>query len=123
VSSFQFSFHWGTNIASYVTVEQFGLLGMTTNIFGVFSTGTVTVAWEEPNGGVTNLADGSTIFGVRFQFVGTAGSNCPVTIDSTPTAFLAGDENLMSVPVANVNSLLSIDHTLIVTNLTAKIVE
>src|SRR6185503_12662561 len=40
ISSFQFSFHWNTNVASFVGVEQFGLAGMTNTDFGVFPNGT-----------------------------------------------------------------------------------
>src|SRR5436190_11069460 len=114
ISSFQFSFHWNTNVASFVDVEQFGVQGMASTDFGVFATGTVTVAWFEPNASSTNLADGATVFGVRLKLVGPAAATCPVTIDGVPTALLAGDENLSSVPVTNVNSILSIDRTLIV---------
>ncbi len=123
ISSFQFSFHWNTNVASFVAVEQFGLQGMAPTDFGVFPTGTVTVAWFEPNAGSTNLANGAVVFGVRLQLIGQAAASCPVTIDGMPTALLAGDENLAAVPVTNVNSILSIDRTLIVNCSTNKTVE
>ena len=68
VGSFSFSFHWNTNVARFAAVEQFALAGMTTNNFGIFADGTITVAWDDPNSFVTNQLDGSMIFGVRLQF-------------------------------------------------------
>ena len=123
ISSFQFSLHWNTNVAGFMAVEQFGLPGMTASDFGVFSNGTMTATWLEPNGGTTNLPDGAMVFGIRFRLVGTASSNSPVTIDNTPTPILAGDENLMAVPVSVVSGTVSIDRTLIVTCATNKTVE
>ena len=123
ISSFQFSFHWDTNVASFVDVEQFGLQGMAITDFGVFPTGTVTVAWFEPNASTTNLADGATVFGIRLMLTGRPATTGLVTIDSVPTALLAGDENLSAVPVTNVNSVLSIDRTLIVVGSPDKTVE
>jgi VCBS repeat-containing protein len=123
ISSFQFSFHWDTNVASFVGVEQFGLAGMTNSDFGVFPNGTVTVAWVEPSASAANLPDGSTVFGVKLQLAGRPAIACPVTIDSVPTALLAGDENLTAVPVTSVNSILSIDRTLIVAGSPDKTVE
>ena len=123
ISSFQFSLHWNTNVVGFMAVEQFGLPGMTASDFGVFSNGTMTATWLEPNGGTTNLPDGAMIFGLRFRLVGTASSNSPVTIDNTPTPILAGDENLMAVPVSVVSGSVSIDRTLIVTCATNKTVE
>lgn len=122
VGSFQFSFHWNTNIASFMSVEQFGLAGMTTNDFGAFANGTLTVAWFEPSGGVTNVADGSRIFGVRFRLVGPPASTTPVTIDSVPTPLFAASDST-EIPATNVNSILSVDRTLIVTCQNDKVVE
>jgi VCBS repeat-containing protein len=123
ISSFQFSLHWDTNVASFVGIEQFDLIGLAGTDFGVFPTGTVTVAWVEPNASTTNLADGSTVFGVKFQLAGRPAATGAVTVDSVPTALLAGDENLTAVPVTNVNSILSIDRTLIVVGSPDKTVE
>ena len=125
ISSFQFSLHWSPAVATFVGVEQFGLPGLTASNFGMtlLSTGTLTSAWDDPDGATKSLVDGSLVFGVRFQFVGPAAATCPVTIDGFPTAVVAGDENLNSVPVSIVDSVLSIDRTLLVTCASAKVVE
>ena len=124
ISSFQFSFHWNTNVAAVMGVEQFGLPGMAGPDFGVFTNGgTITATWIEPNAGTTNLPDGAMVFGVRFRLVGPAAASSPVTVDGTPTMVLAGDENFAAVPVSVVNGTLTIDRTLIVTCATNKTVE
>jgi len=130
VSSFSFSFHWNTNMARFMNVEQFALPGQTTNDFGlltndygIFPEGTLTALWFEPNGGSTNVPDGTQIFGLRFQFVGPAAAVSPVRIDGTPTEVFAADGNLETVPVATVNNILSIDRTLLVTCPSDKVVE
>ncbi len=122
VGSFSFSFHWATNVARFVAVEQFSLPGMTTNDFGIFPDGTITVAWFEPSSGVTNQPDGAMVFGVRLQLVGPASATCPVIIDSNPTALFAATD-LVELPVTNANNILSIDRTLIVTCQPDKVVE
>ena len=129
VSSFSFSFHWNTNVARFMGVEQFVLPGQTTNDFGlltndfgIFPEGTLTTLWVEPSGGGTNVSDGTQIFGIRFRLVGPAAATSPVRIDGNPTDFFAANE-FEPVPVTTVSSILSIDRTLIVTCQSDKIVE
>ena len=106
-------------------MSGFGLPGLTASNFGttLAATGTLTVAWEEPNGSTTNLPPNATVFGVRLQFVGPAAATAPIYIDGLPTAIVAGDENLTSLPVTTVSSILSIDRTLIVSCSANKTVE
>jgi hypothetical protein len=129
ISSFSFSFHWNTNVARFLGVEQFALPGQTTNDFGlltndygIFPEGTLTALWFEPNGSATNVADGTQIFGIRFQFVGPAAATCPVRIDGNPTEVFAA-RDLEQVPVTTFDNILSIDRTLIVTCQPDKVVE
>ena len=133
ISSFSFSFHWNTNVARFMGVEQFALPGQTvtdfgllTNDYGIFPEGTLTALWFEPNGVSTNVPDGTQIFGIRFQFVGPAAATCPVRIDGVPTDVFAanGREPVPEpVPVATLNNILSIDRTLLVTCQPGKVVE
>ncbi len=110
ISQFQFSLHWNTNVATFVSVEQFSLPGMTNNNFGLLmkTTGTLTTVWFEPNGGATNLSNGAMIFGVRFRLVGSVAASSPVTIDGTPTAFEAANGNSTIVPVSAVNGTVTV---------------
>jgi hypothetical protein len=127
VSSFQFSMHWNTNVASFVGLEQFGLNGMTggSDSFGttLTSTGTLTVLWIDPDGAATTIPDNTMIFAVRFRLVGPAAASTGVTLDDKPTAIVAGDENGAAQPVATINGILNIDRTLIVTCSPNKTVE
>lgn len=127
ISSFQFSFHWNTNIASFLAVEQFGLngLGASNDSFGttLTSTGTLTVLWIDPNGATTTVPDGTMLFGVRLHLVGPAAATSSVSINDKPTAIVAGDENGAALPVTINSGTLNIDRTLIVTCATNKTVE
>ncbi len=105
LSAFQFSFHWNPAVAGFVGVEQFGLPGLGGGNYGttLTSSGTLTVSWDDPDGASKSLADGSVVFAVRFLIAGPTGTNCSLTIDGTPTAIEAANENLETVPVT-VNS-------------------
>ncbi len=124
ISAFQFSFHWNTNIASFVGVEQMGITGLTSNDFGIFaSTGTLTVVWFDQDGTNKTLADDTMVFGVRLRLIGPAAATSAVTIDSVPTAVVAGDANGAALPVTITNGSLNIDHSLIVMCASNKTVE
>ena len=76
ISSFSFSFHWNTNVARFMNVEQFALPGQTTNDFalltsdfGIFPEGTLAALWVEPSGVSTNVPNGTQIFGIRFSLL------------------------------------------------------
>ncbi len=66
ISSFQFSFT-GTQTWRPSLESNSSTCRTVGTDFGVFPTGTVTVAWVEPNASSTNLADGSTVFSVNFN--------------------------------------------------------
>ncbi|HMJ90325.1 MAG TPA: tandem-95 repeat protein, partial [Candidatus Acidoferrum sp.] len=116
VSSFQFSLHWNTNVGTYIGVESFGLPGLSaTESFGTpfTSTGTLTVAWFEPQGGAQTLVDDSVLFGLRLRLVGPPTASGVVAIDGSPTAIDAGNEQLEHLPVTVTSGVLSVDHTLL----------
>lgn len=110
VSLIQFSLNWDPAQAGFVGVEQFGLPGMGNANFGTVqaASGTLTVSWDDPNGLSTTVTNGASLFGVRLQILGAAGSTMPITVTGNPTAIEAADENLSPMPVGVVGGMLSV---------------
>ncbi len=110
INGFQFSLHWNSNVATFIGVEQFGLQGMGFGNFNtnIARTGTLTLAWDDPSGGATNLTSGAMIFGVRFRISGPVASSSQVTIDGTPAAFEAMNGNFIVVPVSAVSGTITV---------------
>lgn len=96
IASFQFSLHWDVTVMGLVAVEQFGLPGLASGSFGtVFTnTGTLTISWDDPDATSKTLADGSTLFALRFVLTGAEGATSAVTVDGTPTEIEALNEAL-----------------------------
>ncbi|MFM1769789.1 MAG: tRNA(Glu)-specific nuclease WapA precursor [Verrucomicrobiota bacterium] len=111
VSLFQFSVHWNPAVAGYVGVEQFGLPGMGSANFGTAqaAAGTLTVSWDDPNGLSSTVANGTAIFHVRLQLLGTPGTSMPLTLDGTPTPIEAADATFSTIPVSVVGGLVTIN--------------
>ena len=110
ISSFQFSLHWNSAVATYVGVEQFGVPGLAAGNFGtaLTSSGTLTVSWEDPAGLCKSVTNGTTLFAVRVLLVGSPGACGPVTIDGTPTAIEAANCDLVPTPVETIAGQLCV---------------
>jgi hypothetical protein len=110
ISSFQFSLHWNPAIASFVNAEAFGLPGLGAANFGasLTNTGTLTVSWDDPDGLSKSLADGSTVFGIRFRAIGAPGTVTALPIDGNPTPIEAVNGQLALVSVETVPGQLSV---------------
>ena len=111
ISSFQFSLHWDPTVATFLGVEQFGLVGMN---FGTTATneGTLVVSWDEPTGRSASLADGATLFASRLLLAGMPGANSDVWIDSAPTMLEAANGNLQVVPLNASPGHITIDNSI-----------
>ena len=85
ILTFQFSFHWNTNHASFIAVEQLGLAGLALGNFGTTHTneGNLNVSWDDLNSVGQSLSDGTTLFAVRLLLVGPNGSASDVVIDGS----------------------------------------
>ena len=94
ILTFQFSFHWNPAVATFMSVEAFGLPGMGAGNFGTTMTnlGTLTVSWDDPDGVGKMAADGTVLFGVRLQLLGAAGASTGLTIDGIPTPIEAAND-------------------------------
>ena len=111
----QFSMHWNTNVAVLAGVEQFGLSGLGIGNFGTNQAinGVIIVSWDDEStdqAGVS-LANGSVLFALRFNLVGSLGSSTPITIDGIPAPIELLDSQLRQVTLIPTPGLLTVANT------------
>jgi len=98
-------------VASFANVEAFGLPGMTQAVnFNVANAGTGVISFTWDDGsllGVT-LANGATLFQIRFNLTGTAGQQTAVTFISSPTPPLFSDIDFNEFAPTTNNGLIQI---------------
>lgn len=86
MGSLRFSVNWDPAVLQFENVEQFGLVGLAADDFGVtdVSDGSASVSWEGAGDIGQTLADESVVFGIRFGSIGTAGNASAVIVSGTP---------------------------------------
>ena len=95
ITAFQASIAWGTEIISFVEVNDFDVLdGM---LFGTNTEGRLTLSWLNSNVGGVNLPDDEVLFEICFSGVSTGLS--PVQVINSPTPIEAINSNLENVAV------------------------
>lgn len=123
VNTFQFSFHYNTNVATLVGIEQVASSLPGFSVAGSFATnelGVIRVLWLEPNGDQASIADG-VLFAVRLKLIGSPRSFSDLTIDGSPLPMEAYDVDLNEVPITPVpgkSTVLFKPRTIASTNLT-----
>ncbi len=112
VGTLQFSFHWNTNVVTFLNVEPvFGLAGMSVGgnfNLGMSNSGALAVSWDDTTGGTTTLPDGTAIFSVRFRITGAPSNTSSLTINGTPTAYEVTD-GFQTLPSTSVPGQIYID--------------
>lgn len=110
VTVFQFSTHWNPAVAQFIALEQLGLPGLAAGSFGTnqVANGTATISWDDPDGLSKTLTNGAVVFALRLKLIGAPGATSVLTIDGTPTAIEAVDEQLSPLTVATVAGTLKI---------------
>lgn len=101
ILTFQFSVHWDTNVVSFLSVDDFGVPGLTSSSFGIVNApnGTLTVSWDDLNATGQTVSDGSVLFSIRFDVVGAQGNLTTVLIDGNPTLVEFANSQLEVLPV------------------------
>ncbi len=107
VTSIQGTLNWDPGVIRFTGTEQFGVAGMSGSSFGIALTtnGSVSFSWDDPTSGGTTLADGTVVFALRFDVVGSLGSRSRVAVvdsvtvrevgvDFTPAIFQTVDGQL-----------------------------
>ena len=106
----QFSMHWDPAIASFDSIETFGIVGMNLGNFNLAdtATGILTFAWDDAGLSGVTLANDALLFSMNFQPVGGLGSSTAVTIDGNPTLFEVTNTSFSSEPTCSVDGRLSV---------------
>ncbi|MBK9451982.1 MAG: PKD domain-containing protein [Bacteroidetes bacterium] len=91
---------WNTSIATYNSMTFFGLPSMSLSNFGTTQVGTgkLTFSWNDPTLIGVTVPDSAIIFTIRFNIVGTPGSQTPVSFVNTPTPLEFTDNSFTVIP-------------------------
>lgn len=86
IASFQFSVNWDPAVLQFKSVEEFGLAGLVSDNFDAtnVSEGAASISWEDVGDVGQTLADGTVVFGIRFELAGAVGSSSVVIVSGTP---------------------------------------
>ena len=84
-------------VASYITVEQFGVPGMTISNFGETQVGigNLTYSWNSAGTSGATLPDSAVLFAVKYHVIGPGGSSTNVSFMGGPTPMEVVDSNLV----------------------------
>ncbi len=97
----QGSIQFNPAVATYASIEAFGLPGMSQAVnFNVTNatSGVISFTWDDGTLLGVNLPNGATLFKIRFNLVGTAGEFTDVKLVNSPTALEFTDKNSAVVP-------------------------
>ena len=97
----------------FVSVQDFGALGMVISDFGtsLVSGGKLTFAWIQASMTGVTLLDSATIFSLKFNVLGTAGQTTPLQFVNSPTPFEVIDPTMSPISYLLVNGSVSITTT------------
>jgi len=87
IVSAQYSIHFNQNIIQYVSTQNYGLPDMTAASFGTTNSanGTITFSWYDPTTTGVTVPDGTVMFQMCFNVIGTTGQTANITFNGTPT--------------------------------------
>lgn len=97
LASVQFSVRlMDPTVASLTGIEQFGIPNLAMGNFGTNSPGFVTFSWESLEQSTT-VADGTTLFSLRYSLIGNPGGTSAISIGSSPTPVEIIDSGLRTI--------------------------
>lgn len=87
IGSFQGSVHWDPTVVTFLGLTASALASFgPSNVYLEPDGSTLTVVWEDDNNlAGTTVPDGSTLFALNFQIVGSLGSSTSIAITNVPT--------------------------------------
>ncbi|HHG83235.1 MAG TPA: hypothetical protein ENJ82_00670, partial [Bacteroidetes bacterium] len=96
----QGSIQWNTAIATYDTVFQFGLPGMSPPNFGTsqIAAGRLAFSWDDATLQGVTVPDSTVIFGIRFNVIGNIGTQTPISFVNSPTLLEFSDKFFVVQP-------------------------
>ncbi len=96
IVSAQYSMHFDPTVLEYTTVNNFGLPDMTLGgNFGSVNanTGVITFSWIDPSTTGVTVPNGTVIYSVCFNVIGSSGDTSPFSFDGDPTIVEVTDCN------------------------------
>src|SRR3989339_1099348 len=110
IISIQGTIDFDPSIVSYVSVEQFGLSGMSAANFGTTQTasGKLTFSWFDETLAGPNLADSSIIFAIKFLLSGSNGQHTDINFINIPTALEVVDSSFQTLVVSSLHGHVEI---------------
>ncbi len=110
--SAQGSILFNPSVISFSSIEQIGILGMTTADFGItqVSSGIITFSWTDASLSGVSIADTSTLFAIRYNLIGTAGQQSNIDFSNTPTLIEFVDTSFNALAISTSNGNISINN-------------
>jgi len=110
ILSIQGTISFDQSVADFVSVQQFGLNGMDNNSFGttLIANGKLTFSWFDASMLGQTLADSTIIFSIKFNLIGSPGSQTNVSFSNNPLNFESVNSNLNSIAANLINGNISI---------------
>ena len=87
IQNMQYSMHFNSSVIEYTGADMLNLPGLVASNFGTNNagTGTVTLSWLDPDVAGVTVPDGTVIYQMCFDIIGSSGQTSNITIDGVPT--------------------------------------
>ena len=109
VSSFQGTVRWDSDVINYKNVQEFSLPGMSESSFFNQSPGVLGFVWFDNTGQTpVTLIDGSSVYEVCFDVVGSDGESSAVTLSDDPVRIELSNGNAESLSFTNTPGTVTI---------------
>ncbi len=111
ITGMQGSISWDPSVLSYVSTETYNLSDMGSGNFGTSqtATGTLTFSWNDTDLGGESLADGQSVFSIRFQAIGSAEEQSNLGLGNHPTGLEFTDASLSSIDYTTIPGTVTIE--------------
>ncbi len=102
ILSIQYSMHFNPAVLAFTGVAGLNLPGLVASQFGTngASNGTITLSWLDPDVAGVTVPNGTVIYQLCFDVIGSSGQSSSMTIDGNPTTIEVVDGNSDPVGLA-----------------------
>lgn len=108
IEAFQFSLNYDPDVLHFNQTMNFNLPGMTAANFGTPQEGYITAAWFDDNVQGITVPDGSTLFEICLEIVGSPGASSAIIISSMPTSIEVVNNQMEIVDFSTVDGQISV---------------
>ncbi len=113
IVSMQYSMHFNPAIVEFTGVQGLNLPGLVASNIGANNAGNgdLTLSWLDPNVSGVTVPDGTVIYQICFDAIGTSGQTSPFSFDGTPTQIEVIDGNNDPVTLVPDNGSVTLSGT------------